>query len=53
MGIQARYNKSNLPEKPCLQCGRPMAWRARWRRNWDAVKYCSERCRRESRRATS
>jgi hypothetical protein len=21
-------------------------WRSRWRRNWDQVKYCSERCRR-------
>lgn len=23
-----------------------MAWRAAWERNWDEVRYCSERCRR-------
>ena len=23
-----------------------MEWRAKWKNNWDAVKYCGERCRR-------
>lgn len=23
-----------------------MTWRAAWQRNWDEVRYCSERCRR-------
>jgi hypothetical protein len=40
-------NKSHLPSKPCQACGRPMSWRKAWARNWDEVKYCSERCRRE------
>ncbi|HEY0957246.1 MAG TPA: DUF2256 domain-containing protein [Roseateles sp.] len=39
-------NKSTLPSKPCLACGRPMSWRKAWAKNWDEVKYCSERCRR-------
>jgi hypothetical protein len=38
--------KSDLPAKACAVCGRPMVWRKRWAKNWDAVKYCSERCRR-------
>lgn len=39
-------NKSHLPSKPCQACGRPMSWRKAWARNWDEVKFCSERCRR-------
>lgn len=45
-------NKQSLPSKPCLHCGRPMAWRRAWARNWDAVKYCSDRCRAGAKRAT-
>lgn len=40
-------NKAHLPSKPCVACGRPMTWRKAWARNWDEVKYCSERCRRD------
>lgn len=43
-------NKSFLPSKPCEQCGRPMTWRKAWARNWEAVKYCSDRCRGQARR---
>ncbi|MBA3853078.1 MAG: DUF2256 domain-containing protein [Gemmatimonas sp.] len=38
--------KSELPEKDCLSCGRPFTWRKKWERDWDAVKYCSDACRR-------
>jgi hypothetical protein len=38
--------KENLPEKICALCGRPMVWRKAWAKNWDQVKYCSERCKR-------
>ena len=34
-------------ERVCARCGRPFAWRKKWARVWDRVKYCSERCRRE------
>lgn len=40
-------NKSTLPSKPCQACGRPMTWRKAWAKNWDEVKYCSDRCRRQ------
>ncbi|NDE84758.1 MAG: DUF2256 domain-containing protein [Verrucomicrobia bacterium] len=39
--------KANLPEKTCLHCGRPFAWRKKWERVWDEVKYCSDACRRK------
>ncbi|MFN4275758.1 MAG: DUF2256 domain-containing protein [Ferrovibrio sp.] len=39
-----RHRKPNLPQKTCLACGRPFAWRRKWRRDWDTVKTCSERC---------
>lgn len=44
--------KSELPSKICLACGKPFAWRKKWERVWDSVKYCSERCRRSSGRST-
>ena len=37
--------KADLPTKICLSCNRPFAWRRKWAREWDAVKYCSDRCR--------
>ena len=40
------HAKPTLPTKPCACCGRPFAWRKKWARVWDEVKYCSERCRR-------
>lgn len=43
--------KAHLPCKPCQHCGRPMAWRKAWAKNWDVVRHCSERCRGEARRA--
>ena len=42
----AQHRKSSLPEKLCVACGRPFQWRRRWARDWEHVKYCSERCRR-------
>lgn len=40
-------NKSFLPSKPCVACGRTMTWRKAWAKNWDEVRYCSEACRRQ------
>ncbi len=37
--------KADLPQKPCAACGRPFAWRKKWARVWDEVRYCSDRCR--------
>jgi len=38
--------KQHLPEKICETCGKPFTWRKKWEKNWEDVKYCSERCRR-------
>ena len=46
MHKQFKGNKSSLPSKPCSVCGLPMTWRKAWAKNWEHVKYCSERCRR-------
>lgn len=39
--------KSDLPQKVCRVCLRPFTWRKKWASCWEAVIYCSERCRRE------
>lgn len=39
------HHKTNLPVKICLVCKRPFAWRKKWAKVWDEVKYCSDRCR--------
>lgn len=38
--------KQNLPEKICQNCQRPFAWRKKWARDWENVRYCSDACRR-------
>lgn len=38
--------KADLPQKICKACGLLFTWRKKWARDWDNVKYCSERCRR-------
>ncbi len=39
------HRKPNLPEKPCAACGRPFAWRKKWARDWEQVRFCSDACR--------
>jgi hypothetical protein len=43
----SRSKKGELPTKICVVCQRPFAWRKKWERCWDEVRYCSERCRRQ------
>jgi len=43
-----KLTKPNLPTKVCPICGRPFVWRKKWARDWERVRYCSERCRREA-----
>lgn len=33
------------PSKPCAGCGRTITWRKKWARDWDQVRWCSDRCR--------
>ncbi|WP_324207939.1 DUF2256 domain-containing protein [Flavobacterium sp.] len=39
------HKKVNLPEKICNACQRPFSWRKKWEKNWEDVKYCSDKCR--------
>lgn len=32
--------------KTCATCGRTIEWRAKWARDWESVRYCSDGCRR-------
>ncbi|MFZ9102189.1 MAG: DUF2256 domain-containing protein [Pontimonas sp.] len=38
--------KNGHPPKVCEVCGLEFEWRKKWERDWEAVRYCSERCRR-------
>lgn len=42
--------KADLPTKICAACQRPFAWRRKWARDWEAVRFCSDRCRDTGRR---
>lgn len=37
---------SDLPTKACAVCGREIRWRKKWERDWESVRYCSQRCKR-------
>jgi len=37
--------KNGFAPKTCQRCNLPFEWRKKWAKNWDEVKYCSERCR--------
>ncbi|UAB75426.1 DUF2256 domain-containing protein [Mesoflavibacter sp. SCSIO 43206] len=43
--------KQHLPTKICPVCQLPFTWRKKWEKNWDNVKYCSEKCRRNKTQA--
>ena len=36
--------KEKLDTKVCISCGRPFQWRKKWEKDWQKVKYCSNRC---------
>jgi len=40
-----KVKKENLPQKICIKCARPFTWRKKWQKDWDQVKYCSDKCR--------
>jgi hypothetical protein len=40
--------KNGIAPKVCLICEKNFEWRKKWARDWEQVKYCSERCRREA-----
>jgi len=44
--MAATLKKGQLPTKICATCGLSFEYRKKWRNNWEAVKYCSEKCQR-------
>ncbi|MDO9206451.1 DUF2256 domain-containing protein [Methylotenera sp.] len=50
MTNQSKFSghKSTLPSKVCAHCGLNMSWRKSWAKNWDSIKYCSDKCRKIS-----
>ncbi|WP_226064953.1 DUF2256 domain-containing protein [Kaistella polysaccharea] len=36
--------KGNLPTKICEVCTLSFSWRKKWEKDWESVKYCSEKC---------
>ncbi|OQW72592.1 MAG: hypothetical protein BVN33_12065 [Proteobacteria bacterium ST_bin13] len=41
--------KRDLPTKICATCQLAFRWRKKWARDWDNVRYCSDRCRKSAR----
>ena len=44
---------SERPSKVCAACGLPFTWRKKWERDWEQVRYCSDRCRAAAKRGAS
>ncbi|MSZ21961.1 MAG: DUF2256 domain-containing protein [Actinobacteria bacterium] len=36
--------KNGFAPKVCATCGLEFEWRKKWQRDWENVKYCSEKC---------
>ena len=47
MPDKVRKRETETPKKTkiCKTCGRTFEWRAKWAKDWDVVKYCSDGCR--------
>jgi len=39
--------KNGFAPKVCATCGLEFEWRKKWARDWDQVKYCSEKCKKD------
>ncbi|MAJ84721.1 MAG: DUF2256 domain-containing protein [Gammaproteobacteria bacterium] len=44
------HKKLNLQSKECKFCKRSFAWRKKWKRAWDEVQFCSDKCKSESKK---
>jgi hypothetical protein len=42
---KAKASGGRAPVKWCAVCGRVISWRRKWRKDWDNLKYCSDKCR--------
>lgn len=46
MATRIPRKKNGLSPRICVSCGLAFEWRRKWAKDWENVKYCSERCRR-------
>jgi len=44
--------KGDLPTKTCPACGLDFTWRKKWARDWENIRFCSERCKRNGQKKT-
>jgi hypothetical protein len=42
-----QIKKENIATKICCNCNKIFTWRKKWEKNWEAVKYCSDKCRKK------
>lgn len=42
---RAEERVDDRADKVCGSCGRRIEWRAKWARDWHAVRWCSDACR--------
>jgi len=40
------HKKIHLPAKVCPVCKLEFNWRKKWKKDWEQVIYCSEKCKR-------
>ena len=43
--MPSMLRKGDPPTKTCAACGLSFTWRKKWARDWEVVKFCSDRCR--------
>ena len=43
--VMAAPQAGTCRRRICAACGRPFAWRRKWARDWEQVRYCSDACR--------
>ncbi|MEI8068822.1 MAG: DUF2256 domain-containing protein [Actinomycetota bacterium] len=41
---RAAQTKNGFAPKVCAKCNRPFEWRKKWAKDWEQVRYCSDRC---------
>jgi len=44
--------KGDMPTKTCPACGLEFTWRKKWARDWENIRFCSERCKRNGQKKT-
>ena len=42
---RSRQLLDDRADKTCASCGRRIEWRARWARDWEQLRWCSDACR--------